>query len=510
MARTRGPSESVLSRLIALALQPEGEELTGTEAGRPRRRRAWIAFAALLSLSMLASAAEADARIKLRSPALSPHFSPPARDYVVSCVKPIELRVEVSGRTRARIGEGPWHRHSTRKKISLRPDERVTVDSRGAGPRGPRTYSIRCLPPDFSPYTFRRIGHPAAPFYLVTPDSTGLAAFEAHYAVVFTRWGAPIWWYRDRPSPFDAKVLPGGIFVWTNFHGALNTDPGNAYTFRRPNGKVVRRLRTVGSPTDVHDLEPMANGDYMTITYRRRDHVDLSAYPPHDPDASIYDGVVQELTPAGQLVRQWSTGDHISPAETDPYWWSQLSEPYDSTHVNAVEPLKDGDFLISLRHTNAVYRIDGKTGEIEWKLGGTPTPQSLQVRNDPMAANPLGGQHDVRSLGHGEISIHDNGIPPAHPRAIRYKIHDGVATLEESISDPLVGDSFCCGSARRFAGSWLISWGGNPLVTEFDPQHRRIFSLTFSGGGSSYRAVPITDELTAEQLRRGMDAQFAR
>ncbi len=480
------------------------------EAGWLRTGWGWIAFAALLSLSMLVSADQAGARIKIESAALSPHFSPPARDYVVSCVKPIELRIELSGRTRARLGDGPWRRHTTRRKVSLQPDEGVTVQSRGPGPRGPRTYSIRCLPPDFTPYTFKRIGHPAAPFYLVTPDSIGLSALEAHYAVVFTRWGVPIWWYRDEPSPFDAKVLPDGTFAWTTFHGALNTDPSVAYTLRRPNGKVVRRLRTVGSPTDVHDLQPMANGDYMMITYRRRDHVDLSAYPPHDPDASIYDGVVQELTPGGELVREWSTRGHISPAETDPYWWSQLSEPYDTTHMNAVEPLKDGDFLISLRHTNAVYRIDGKTGNVEWKLGGTPTPESLRVRNDPMAPNTLGGQHDVRSLGHGEISIHDNGIPPERPRVVRYRIHDGAATLEESISGPLAGGSFCCGSARRFAGDWLISWGGNPLVTEFDSQHRRTFSLTFSGGGSSYRAVPITDELTAKQLRHGMDAQFAR
>jgi hypothetical protein len=468
-----------------------------------------MAFAALC-ISMLASAGSARAGVEIRSAALSPTFRPAARDYVVSCVNPVELRLRPSGKTRVRIGDGRWHVHVVRRKISLVAGEGVRVQARGPGRRGPRIYSIRCLPEDFTPYTFQRFAHPAAPFYLATPDSTGPPAVDARYAVVYTRWGAPIWWYRDQPSPFDAKVLPDGTFAWTTFHGGLNTDPSVAYTLRRPNGKVVDRPRAVGSPTDVHDLQLLPNGDYMMITYRRRDHVDLSAYPPGDADASIYDGVVQEVTPKGGLVREWSTQGHVSLAETDSRFWAETDGAWDATHMNAVEPLPDGDFLISLRHTDAVYRIDGKTGDIEWKLGGTPTPQSLRVKDDPMGANPLAGQHDVRWLGHGEISIHDNGVAPQAPRVVRYKIHDGIARLKESISDPLATSSFCCGSARWFAGHWLISWGGNPVVTEFDSAHRRTFTLTFGGGGTSYRAVPITDELTAKQLRRGMDAQVSR
>ncbi len=185
----------------------------------------------------------------------------------------------------------------------------------------------------------------------------------------------------------------------------------------------------------------------------------------------------------------------------------ELTEPYDIVHINAVEPLANGDFLISLRNTDAVYRIDGETGEVEWKLGGTRTQDSLTVHNDPYGSNPLGGQHDIRSLGRGEITIHDNGAGLGRgPRAVRYRINGPSAALIDSQTDPrATSNSFCCGSARYSNGYWLISWGGLPVITEFAPNNRRTFELTFAPA-FSYRVVGV-DSLKIEDFRVGMNAQ---
>ena len=48
-----------------------------------------------------------------------------------------------------------------------------------------------------------------------------------------------------------------------------------------------------------------------------------------------------------------------------------------------------------MAYVGAVYSIDRSTGDINWKLGGTHTPESLEVKNDPNGDYPLGGQHDV-------------------------------------------------------------------------------------------------------------------
>jgi hypothetical protein len=465
-------------------------------------------FVAVTAVSCVALAVPsgASAGIKISSATLYPHFRPAAQDYTVRCDTPVRVRVRTTGETEARIGKRHWTKKTQQATLPLAPDAGVRVHKRNAKGRG-KTYSLRCLPDNIPSLEFHRYREPEAPFYLLTPNSTGASAFNGGYAMVLTPWGAPIWWYQDSPSPFDAKVLPDGTFAWAHFHGGFVTDPTATYDLRRPNGKLVKQIRAVGSPTDEHDLQLTADGNYMLITYRRRDHVDTSAFN-GDSDASIYDCIVQVIRPDGSLVSEWSTYDHVGLDEVPAYRWALLTDkPYDAYHMNAVDPLPSGDFLISLRHTDAVYRVDGATGAIEWKLGGSTTPQSLTVEGDTMAS-PLQAQHDVRWLGHGEISVHDNGATNGRtPRVVRFKIDGGVARLEESFSDPATGLSICCGSARLLGKDWLVSWGGTAIVGEYDQRHRPVFTFKLPPPGTSYRAIPIMTELSAKQLRHGMDVQ---
>ena len=58
------------------------------------------------------------------------------------------------------------------------------------------------------------------------------------------------------------------------------------------------------------------------------------------------------------------------------------------------------------------------------------------------------------------------GLDDATPRAVRYRIDQaaGTATLLQSISDPDVPVSYCCGSARLLPNQdWLIDWGQGSL-----------------------------------------------
>jgi len=130
------------------------------------------------------------------------------------------------------------------------------------------------------------------------------------------------------------------------------------------------------------------------------------------------------------------------------------------------------------------------------------------------------GQHDVQLLPGGnateyEIALHDNSTNlPGPPRGLRYEIDETArtATLKEEVTDPLAPSSFCCGSARRSVdGSWLFSWGGRSLVTEFDASGQRTFRLGFGGTVFSYRATSVPDgALSVADLRAGMDSMHPR
>jgi hypothetical protein len=260
-------------------------------------------------------------------------------------------------------------------------------------------------------------------------------------------------------------------------------------------------------------MQELPNGGLLLLELRPRQHVDLSAHG-GSADSTVDDAVLHEIDPAGNDVWTWNSKDHISLDETGRWWPAALAHtPVDQIHMNSLE-VSGGSIVVSARHTDAVYSIDRATGDIQWKLGGTTTPRSLTVLGDPYSPNPLGGQHDARILTDGTLTVHDNdtglGRPP---RAARYAIDPvaHTATLIESVTDPEVSSSACCGSARRSVdGSWLMSWGGNPLVTEFAPDGSRTFSLSF-GSAFSYRAFPVPDgRISAPVLRAGMSAMFPR
>jgi hypothetical protein len=442
------------------------------------------------------------------SPSLVPlAFDRTVDDYVLRCNnnKPVEVTAFVApGYTVKVAGQAPLT-GAVQTTVPLKEDlEFIVTVSRGDGEH---RYHVRCLPSDFPAWEYVRFDPPSHRFYVVAPT---LGVNAAKLVIIFDDHGVPVWWYEASESPFDAKVFPDGTIGWTQ-----GTVPLVSAEIHELDGDLVRSFHAVPqADMDWHDLQELPNGDFLVLSYPIRDHVDLTPYGGGEDD-EVFDGEVQEIDPAGNVVWSWDSKDHIGLAETG-RWYSNAQshgpgDVRDIVHINAVEPDGPDAFLISLRHTDAVYKIDKATGNVIWKLGGTTIPKSLTVLDDPYGSYPLGGQHDPRVLPDGTVTIHDNGtaIGGRAPRAVRYQIDEQAmtATLLEEVTDPEAPSSFCCGSARRSAdGSWLMSWGGRSLVTEFNAEGNRTFSLGF-GGPVSYRATSAPDGLLdIDQLRADMNS----
>lgn len=442
---------------------------------------------------------------------LFPSFDPSVTDYVVHC-DGSDLQVSglaIAGDSVAVDGSEPQTGVLAPVSVPLQADQEFTFTITGGESRA---YHVRCLPSDFPTWEYQRLLPPDHAFYSVAP-TLAFGGAAPTYAVVFDDRGVPVWWYSQPSRPVGAEVLEDGNVVW--YRNAEGSEPA-AFEIRQLNGTLVESVVAAGgSPTDIHEFQVLPNGDRVIITSHRQEHVDLTAYG-GGSDESILWNDIQELEPGGGLVWEWSTQGHIGLDETD-RWWPAVFEDGtgDAMHMNAVQPDGEDAFLVSLRHTDAVYKIDKASGEVLWKLGGTTTPQSLTVLGDPQGEYPLGGQHDVRLQSDGTVTVHDNNTNlPYPPRAARYEIDETerTATLVEERTDPEVPASICCGSARRSPdGSWLMSWGGNSLVTEFDAAGARTFRLGFGGAAFSYRAMPAPDgAVTAAALRAGMDAMHPR
>ncbi len=121
---------------------------------------------------------------------------------------------------------------------------------------------------------------------------------------------------------------------------------------------------------DEHDAW-ISGGDIWITVSRTVPDQNLTAYG-GPSDGSVLDFGLQEfLLSTGQLIRTW---DALNPGGKPNVPLSESEVPatrgWDAYHMNSVQALPNGNLLVSMRNTSAVYLIHPATGKVLWTLGG--------------------------------------------------------------------------------------------------------------------------------------------
>ncbi len=156
--------------------------------------------------------------------------------------------------------------------------------------------------------------------------------------------------------------------------------------------QTVATLRGAdGWKITLHEL--VIDGEDAWVTANKNIAKNLSSYG-GAYNGALIDSAVQEYDlKTGRLLHTWDALDHIPLG--DSYATVPTNGfPWDAYHVNAIDVLGNGTFLVSMRNTWAAYLVDADTGKIEWTLGGRHSSFSF----GPGAA--FQWQHDVM-LGMG-------------------------------------------------------------------------------------------------------------
>ncbi len=253
-----------------------------------------------------------------------------------------------------------------------------------------------------------------------------------------------------------------------------------------------RHYRTVavvhagdGLQADFHEFQVTPQGTAL-LDAEQFTHTNLTSVggPVSGP---VLDDVLQEVDiETGQVLWEWHALGHV-PVSASYEHYSSSAPFYDYFHLNSIQQLPDGNFLISARHTWSVYEISRQTGKVLWTLGGKDSSFTMGPGTN------FEWQHDARL--HGQmLSLFDDGSFPQEERQssakyLKLDLHDRTVSLIRRFTHtpPLLAGA--AGNAQVLPdGSLFVGWGELPEFTEFTASGRQIFDGRFAYGLTSYRA----------------------
>jgi hypothetical protein len=243
-----------------------------------------------------------------------------------------------------------------------------------------------------------------------------------------------------------------------------------------------------GHRADLHEFQLTGRGTALITAYSPV-LCDLSAVggPAY---GAVTDGILQEIdVKTGLVMFEWTSLNHIGLDESyERASKSTSGSPFDFFHINSINLDEDGSLLLSARNTWSVYELDGRSGQVVWRLGGR--------RSDFKAASGTrtAWQHDPRVLPDGSLSIFDNGASPAvrsQSRGIVLSLdaQHRRATLRSQFTHgpPLLANSQ--GNMQALEnGDWFFGWGEVPYFSEYGPEGKLLFDAHFPVHSQSYRS----------------------
>jgi hypothetical protein len=297
-------------------------------------------------------------------------------------------------------------------------------------------------------------------------------------------------WFQPSPvkrglltTDFRVQRLNGQrVLTWWQGYQNRGSGRGIGVIFDRH----YRRIATVhagnGLDVDLHEFLVTNGGDAYLI----------AASPVAVPGSTrpLMDSVIQEIDiKTGLVLFEWHALDHVKLSESYKYGAGVTGHVVDPYHMNSISIAPDGNLIVSMRNTSTTYKIDRRSGQIIWRLGGKDSSFALP----PGTSTAF--QHDVIAHAGHRLTIFDNGAGPpklhASSRGLELKLdvaHATVKVLDDYDHSPPLSANFEGSIQALPGGSMFLGYGQRPYFTEFDARGREVFDAHFTAHTTSYRA----------------------
>ena len=171
------------------------------------------------------------------------------------------------------------------------------------------------------------------------------------------------------------------------------------------------------------------------------------------------------------------------------------------SHFNSVDKFPDGDYLVSSRHTDALYKISHINGSIIWRLGGVKSDFHLNYQAK------FTRQHHARvheqNETHTIISLFDNakGSGPHEHKSHDYsrglvlalRTDEMLAEIVAEFAHPRRAITNSRGSCQILPdGNVFMGWAYHTLISEHAPDGRMLMEARLKKNLHTYRSYKFS------------------
>ncbi len=291
-----------------------------------------------------------------------------------------------------------------------------------------------------------------------------LATPPSNYLVAIDGAGVVRWVYVGTSRFDDVDVTPTGTIAAMNDTGVFELDWACRELARftwegsGEDGTVVP-----GSALFHHEVTVLDDGSWLVLDHELANVSDFptSYFDLSDRGPAVLDvPVVRRFEPSGATIDEISLLDVLQP---DRIGWDALNDgevdpnSYDWAHANAVQYIaEDDDYVVSVRHQDAVVKFDRTTRAIDVLLAD---PANWVAPWSDALLEPVGELrwpyhgHAPTWSSDGTVVLFDNRnvdtSPPAAPssltvsRAVMYQVDGSTVSEVWSFEDTVLGPLFC-------------------------------------------------------------------
>ena len=337
----------------------------------------------------------------------------------------------------------------------------------------------------------------------IAPQASGpRGAGYASGPEILSGSGQPIWFHAvpagEFATDFRTQTYQGRpVLTWFQGMGLDGTD--YIYDDRYQQIAVVKAGN--GYLTDFHEflITPSNTALILADAFGTADLTSIGG----PADQKVFDGIVEEIDiPTGRVLFQWNSADHVPYGDSHQPRPASAATPWDWFHINAVQLDTDGNLLINSRYTWTTYKVNRRTGQAVWELGGKHSTFTLTAGPGQVldtAGEIFAFQHDPEAVGDGEYTFFDNESDGSasllrHSRVVTVKLDltTRVATLVKSVDQPEGLAASAEGNAQTTPdGGLSVGWGTLRYISEFSPSGQLLFNAELPSGVDTYRAYRL-------------------